>query len=110
MVQGIDSREKRYVKVTSVTDEDGFITPVSVTWEDGRVYEIDRILDRRVDFSKVMHATGLDPKRFKSCRDAIADELVILSERPDLVARFDNPTRRELDAKMDAYFASHPQA
>ncbi len=70
----------------------------------------DRILDRRVDFSKVMHATGLDPKRFKSCRDAIADELVILSERPDLVARFDNPTRRELDAKMDAYFASHPQA
>lgn len=68
----------------------------------------DRILDRRVDFSKVMRATGLDPKRFKSCRDAIADELVILSERPDLVARFDNPTRRELDAKMDAYFASHP--
>ena len=59
MVQGIDSREKRYVKVTSVTDEDGRITPVSVTWEDGRVYEIDRVLDRRRAASLKVGGTGV---------------------------------------------------
>ena len=64
----------------------------------------DRNLDRRVDFSKMLRVTGLDPSRFMSCRDAIARELTILSERPDLVARFDSPFRRELDARMDAYF------
>ena len=58
MVQGIDSREKRYVKVMSVTDEDGFITPVSITWEDGRVYEIDRVLDRRQAASLKVGGTG----------------------------------------------------
>ena len=47
MVRGIGSREKRYVKVVSSTDEDGAVTPLSVEWEDGRVYEIDRVLDRR---------------------------------------------------------------
>ena len=64
----------------------------------------DRNLDRSVDFSKVMRVTGLMPERFKSCRDAIAYELAYLSERPDLVKRFDTPLRRELDAKMDDYF------
>lgn len=67
----------------------------------------DRNLDRRVDVSKVMRVTGLDPRRLKGCRDAIADELTILSERPDLVARFDTPQRRALDEKMDAYFSTH---
>lgn len=65
----------------------------------------DRNLDRRVDFSKVMRVTGLDPARFMPCRDAIAHELTTLSERPDLVARFDTPFRREIDARMDAYFS-----
>lgn len=64
----------------------------------------DRNLDRRVDFSKVLRVTGLSPSRFMSCRDAIAHELTILSERPDLVARFDTPFRRKLDTLMDAYF------
>lgn len=35
---------------------------------------------------------------------AIQAVLTILSKRPDLVARFGTPVRRELDAKMDAYF------
>ena len=47
MVRGIESREKRYVKVVSVTDEDGRITPVSVEWDDGRVFPIDEVRDVR---------------------------------------------------------------
>ncbi len=65
----------------------------------------DRLLDRKVDLSKVLKTTGLDPRSFKNCRGAVAGELAFLSERPDLVRRFDIPMRHELDAKMDAYFA-----
>ena len=59
MVRGIESREKRYVKVVSVTDEDGRITPVSVEWDDGRVYEIDRVLDVRHAASLKVGGTGI---------------------------------------------------
>ena len=38
---------KVYVEVTARFDVEGNITPLSVTWEDGTVYEIDRILDKR---------------------------------------------------------------
>lgn len=38
---------KTYVKVMVLYDEDGSITPLSIQWEDGREYEIDRILDVR---------------------------------------------------------------
>ena len=38
---------KVYVEVTAKFDTEGNITPLSVTWEDGTVYEIDRILDKR---------------------------------------------------------------
>ena len=65
----------------------------------------DRLLGRRVDLSKMLKVTGLDPRSFKSCREAVAHELAFLSERPDLVRRFDTPLRHALDAKMDAYFA-----
>ena len=74
---------------------------------DAQMIWTDRNLDRSVDVSKVMCVTGLDPRRFRMCREAIAYELSYLSERPDLVRRFDVPYRHELDAKMDAYFASH---
>jgi len=59
MVKGIEHREKRYVKVTSITDEDGRITPVSVEWDDGRVYEIDRVLDVRHAASLKVGGTGI---------------------------------------------------
>ena len=59
MVKGIDSREKRYVKVVSATDEDGNVVPLSVEWEDGRVYEIDRVLDRRQAASLKVGGTGM---------------------------------------------------
>lgn len=73
-------------------------------FDDHQMLYTDRMLDRKVDVSKVLKATGIDPKSFVNCRDAVAKELTYLSERSDLVARFDNPLRRELDAKMDAYF------
>jgi hypothetical protein len=38
---------KVYVKVTAVFSEDGRLTPLSLTWEDGREYPIDRVLDVR---------------------------------------------------------------
>lgn len=59
VVKGIDNREKRYVKVLSITDEDGSITPVSIEWEDGRVYEIDQVVDRRHAASLKVGGTGM---------------------------------------------------
>ena len=59
MVKGIESRRKRYVKVMSVTDEDGNVMPVSITWDDGCVYEIDRVLDRRRAASLKVGGTGI---------------------------------------------------
>ena len=38
---------KVYVEVTARFDTEGDITPLSVTWEDGTVYEIDKVLDQR---------------------------------------------------------------
>lgn len=45
---------KVYVKVLSETDEGGNIKPISVTWEDGRSFAIDKVTDiRRAYASKV---------------------------------------------------------
>ena len=38
---------KVYVEVTARFDTDGRITPLSLTWEDGPVFEIGRVLDCR---------------------------------------------------------------
>lgn len=38
---------KAYIKVTASFSEDGVMTPLSVTWEDGREYIVDRVLDVR---------------------------------------------------------------
>ena len=38
---------KVYVPVTANFDADGNITPTDITWIDGHVYEIDRVLDVR---------------------------------------------------------------
>ena len=38
---------KVYVEVTARFDVHGNITPLSVTWEDGTVYEIDKVVDKR---------------------------------------------------------------
>ncbi len=59
MVRGIQSRRKHYVEVLARTDEDGNVSPVSVTWSDGRVFEIDRIMDVRQAASLKVGGTGL---------------------------------------------------
>ena len=59
MVQGIESRRKRYVEVVARFDEDGSITPLSITLEDGRTFEIDQILDHRHAASLKVGGTGM---------------------------------------------------
>ncbi|OPX87192.1 MAG: hypothetical protein A4E53_02570 [Pelotomaculum sp. PtaB.Bin104] len=38
---------KVYVEVVAVFNSEGRLSPLSLTWEDGRKYEIDRVLDIR---------------------------------------------------------------
>ena len=38
---------KVYVSVTAEFGVDGQLRPLTITWEDGRIYEIDRVLDIR---------------------------------------------------------------
>ena len=42
-----ENRAKVYVGVDARFDTEGRIMPLSITWEDGRVYGIDRVLDMR---------------------------------------------------------------
>ena len=36
---------KKFVQVIAKFEEDGRIIPLQVLWEDGRVFDIDRVLD-----------------------------------------------------------------
>ena len=38
---------KVYVKVAAVFEQDGSIRPQTITWEDGREYKIDKVLEMR---------------------------------------------------------------
>lgn len=38
---------KVFVEVTAKFDTEGNITPISLLWEDGTIFEIDRVLDKR---------------------------------------------------------------
>lgn len=89
-----------------VPTEDYIAHATSGGYMDNQIIWCDRNLSRKVDLSKALRVTGLDPKTFLSCREAVAHELTVLSERPDLVARFDTPRAREISAKTDAYLAS----
>lgn len=43
----MDKRRKVYVEVEVLFDIDGRMVPKSIHWEDGRVYQIDKVLDSR---------------------------------------------------------------
>ncbi|OUO88022.1 hypothetical protein B5F40_12815 [Gordonibacter sp. An230] len=51
--------KKTYVEVTARIDEDGRITPLSVRWRDGRVFEIDRVVDVVRRTSQHVGGTGV---------------------------------------------------
>lgn len=50
---------KVYVDVTLKQDKYGTIVPLTVTWEDGRKYEIDRVLDVRRAAATKVGGTGI---------------------------------------------------
>lgn len=50
---------KVYVTVTACFDADGDITPLSIRWEDGRTFEIDRVLEVREAASLKVSGQGL---------------------------------------------------
>ena len=58
-MKGIVGRTKRYVTVESRTDETGEVTPLTIVWDDGRRYGIDRVLDRRQAHSLQTGGTGI---------------------------------------------------
>ncbi len=58
-MKGIVGRTKRYVTVVAQTDETGEVTPLTIVWEDGRRYAIDRVLDRRQAHSLKTGGTGI---------------------------------------------------
>ncbi len=50
--------EKVYVRVSVEFDEAGTMLPRSLTWDDGRVYPIDRVLDIRPAASRKTGGQG----------------------------------------------------
>jgi len=51
--------KKKYVKVIARFEEDGRIIPLQVLWEDGRVFEIDKVLDVRPGVSRKVGGQGI---------------------------------------------------
>lgn len=41
----LDMDDKKYVEVIVKYNTDGKMTPLSIIWEDGRTYEIDKVMD-----------------------------------------------------------------
>ena len=50
---------RRYVEVTAEFSPEGKVTPLSITWEDGRVFEIDRVEGARRAASLKAGGTGI---------------------------------------------------
>ena len=59
MVQGIASRQKRYVEVVTRTGTDGKIMPLSIIWEDGRSFDVDQVIDMRRAASLKVGGSGI---------------------------------------------------
>ena len=50
---------KVYVRVISETDEEGSIMPISITWEDGKNYIIDKVIDIRRAYANKVGGTAM---------------------------------------------------
>lgn len=51
--------QKVYVEVLARFDREGNMRPLSIRWEDGHIYEIDRVLDVRRGASLKAGGTGM---------------------------------------------------
>jgi len=47
-IEVVNVSNKKFVDVTAEHSRDGKVKPLSITWEDGRVYSVDRVLDVRM--------------------------------------------------------------
>ena len=65
----------------------------------------DRAWDRTVDNAKVMAVTGLRPEDMVGIREGLIREFQLLMARPDIYARTDTDYAREVNARLDEYFA-----
>ena len=50
---------KVYVRVVAETDEEGNTMPLSVSWEDGRSYSIDKVTDIRRAYATKVGGTAI---------------------------------------------------
>ena len=50
---------KKYVAVVARFNKQGLIVPLSIEWEDGHIYEIDRIIDTRRAASMKAGGSGI---------------------------------------------------
>lgn len=67
----------------------------------------DRVWDRTIDNSKVMEVTGLRAEDFVGIKEGLIREFHLMMDRPDLYARTDTEVAREINARLDAYFAEN---
>ena len=58
-MRGIANREKKYVEVISATSTEGKVTPLTIVWETGVHYHIDKVLDARQAHSLKTGGTGM---------------------------------------------------
>lgn len=54
-----DTISKVYVEVTVDWKKDGIMYPLTITWDDGREFNIDKILATRKGSSQKIYAPGL---------------------------------------------------
>ncbi len=47
-IEVVNVSDKKFVDVTAEHTRDGKVNPLSITWEDGRVYSVDRVLEVRM--------------------------------------------------------------
>ncbi len=58
-MKDVAGRQKKYVEVISDTSADGVVTPLTVVWDTGVRYHIDKVLDRRQAHSLKTGGTGI---------------------------------------------------
>ena len=90
-----------------VDAEDYRKTATRDTLSDGWMLRYDRLLDRRVDNSKVLAATGLKAEDFVPVKEGLRREFTALPESFYDSPQLNSPGALEVNAKIDAYLKAH---